>query len=251
VSQWLGMALVQIIGVLNITPDSFYDGGKFLPAAKAIAKAEELIADGADIIEIGGESTGPESPNVSVDEEINRTIPVIKEIRNKWPKKQISIDTYKNEVALAALDAGASMVNDVTAGRGDPRLFAALSPTQVPCVLMYSKDHSPRTTVAPVQYKDIVQESMDFLRRQIDDARHSGISKDRIIIDPGLGHFISSDAQYSFQIVAHVQSSSALLANHFLQAQRSFRHLSVFLAPLPRRPLPYFMVHTTSVRTMC
>jgi len=191
----------HIVGVLNVTPDSYVEKGKYVGVEAALKRAEEMRADGADWIEVGGESTGPGSKDVTGEEEIHRTIPVIKEIKRAMPKINISIDTYKAPVAAAALREGAAMVNDVTAGRADPELFGVVAASQASIVLMYAKDPTPRTTIEPRMYDDVIVTIREFLLRRKQAAIDAGIPASRIILDPGLGHFVSSLSEYSFEIL--------------------------------------------------
>jgi dihydropteroate synthase len=202
---------VRIVGILNTTPNSFYDGGKFMALTQALDRTEKMLSEGADIIEIGGESTGPNAPEVLCDIELNRTIPVIKEILKRWPKTIVSIDTYKARVAAQAIDAGAVMVNDVTAGRGDADMFAVLAqyPT-VQYVLMYAKDASPRTTLQGTEYPNVVTHVVNFLQQRIAVAEAAGLERAQIIIDPGMGHFVSSHAKYSLQLLRELRKITAL-----------------------------------------
>lgn len=199
------MASVKIVGVLNVTPDSFHDGGKFTAVDAALRQAEKMLQDGADIIEIGGESTGPTSPEVSFDEELRRVLPVLQALRKRHPDAVLSVDTYKAEVARAALESGAAMINDVTAGCADAKMLSVLASSTARIVLMYAKDPTPRTTIQDVQYDDVVLTVKQFLRERRDAAVRCGIALERIILDPGLGHFVSSDARYSFQILARLR----------------------------------------------
>ncbi len=193
-----------VMGVLNVTPDSFSDGGKYFAKDDAIARALELERDGADIVDIGGESSGPDSLGVSLEEELNRTIPIVQEVR-KRSGILISIDTYKAEVARQALDAGADIINDVTALRADENLGEVVSKYKSPVILMYSKDNSARTTLRSVEYEDVVEDIKNFLRKRIDIAVGHGIDVENIILDPGLGHFVSSNPRYSYEIIARLE----------------------------------------------
>ncbi len=214
------MSPPQIIGILNVTPDSYHDGGWYAGVDAALARAEELLVQGVDILEVGGESTGPKSPEVAETEELDRTIPVIKEIIMRWPKTKISIDTWKSEVARRAIIEGACMVNDVTAGRSDSKLFPVIAESSVRLVLMFSKDPTPRTTVARTQYEDVVASVSAFLRERRDAAIAAGIPRERIILDPGMGHFVSSDPQYSFQLLARLRELESLGCPLFVSPSR-------------------------------
>ena len=193
------------MGILNVTPDSFYDGGQFEGVRRAGERAREMIAEGADIIDIGGESTGPGSLEVSLEEELRRVIPVVRGIRNRELGIGMSVDTYKAEVARQALEAGANMVNDVTAGRGDTEMFRLIAQAGCSYVMMRSKDNSPRTTKADTQYADVMKTIHAFFEERLEKALKAGIRKEQIIIDPGLGHFVSSDPKYSFEILERLE----------------------------------------------
>jgi len=215
------MQPLHIVGVLNLTPDSFYDGGKAMDVTSAVKRAGEMLQAGADIVEVGGESTGPGSPDVSEEDELKRTIASIKAIKEAYPHAVLSIDTYKAEVAEQAIRAGVTMVNDVTAGRSDERMFSTLAGhPDVKLVLMYSKDATPRTTVEANRYDNVIDTVKSFLRERKEEAVRQGISADRIILDPGLGHFVSSDSQYSFQIIAKLQEFAELGSPLFLSPSR-------------------------------
>ena len=174
-----------IMAVLNVTPDSFYDGGRRRDAHQAVADGIAMAAAGADIIDIGGESTRPGAAEVSQDEELGRILPVIRELR-KEVRLPISVDTYKSTVAQAALDAGADIVNDISALRLDPAMAALVAREKVPVVLMHMQG-TPRTMQANPQYSDVVREVRDFLATQLYEAMDAGISSESIIIDPGFG----------------------------------------------------------------
>lgn len=174
-----------LMGVLNVTPDSFSDGGLYLDKSLAVRRAHEMIEDGADIIDIGGESTRPGSEPVSLEEEIARTVPVIEALA-KDIKVPISIDTYKAEVAKRALDAGASMVNDISGLRFDPDMPEVVSEHKVPVVIMHIKG-TPKNMQVDTSYEALIPEIMDYLRISIRLAVKFGIDEDKIVIDPGIG----------------------------------------------------------------
>ena len=174
-----------IMGILNVTPDSFADGGLYFDKSSAIERAYQIVEEGADLIDIGGESTRPGSEPISIKEELKRTIPVIEAISKKI-KVPISIDTYKSEVAKAALDAGASMVNDISGLRFDPRMPDVVSEYKVPVVIMHIKGKPQDMQQNPV-YDALIPEIIDYFRMGIKIATGAGISEDKIIIDPGIG----------------------------------------------------------------
>lgn len=173
------------MGILNVTPDSFSDGGLFINKNNAINHAFRMQDEGADIIDIGGESTRPGAKAVSVKEEIRRVVPVIEKLAKKM-KIPISIDTYKSAVAEAALSAGASMVNDISGLRFDPRMPEVAAAHKVPVVIMHIKGTPGNMQKNPF-YKAIIPEIADYLREGIEIARDAGIAEDKIIIDPGIG----------------------------------------------------------------
>lgn len=175
----------HVMGILNVTPDSFSDGGLYFDESAAIKRAIQMVGYGADIIDIGGESTRPGSEPLTIEEELRRTIPVI-EALSKEIKVPISIDTYKSEVAKKALDAGASMVNDISGLRFDPKMPGVVSAYKVPVVIMHIKGRPKDMQLNPV-YEALIPEVMDYLRIGIRIAIKSGISEDKIIIDPGIG----------------------------------------------------------------
>ncbi len=191
------------MGVLNLTPDSFSDGGQFLDPEKAEQQLMSLIEDGATIIDIGGESTGPGSKDVTEEEELNRIRPVIDFIHEHGLSKvaTFSIDTYKASVAEYALMHGFHMVNDVTALRGDPKMLEILLEYKPHVCLMYSKDSTARTTADAVQYDDVIQTVKDFLQERVQMLLDAGFPKENIIVDPGMGAFVSTEPQYSFEII--------------------------------------------------
>lgn len=197
----------QIMGILNLTPDSFSDGGKHNTLKKALKRVKEMIKDGVDIIDIGGESTGPGSKKVSLKEEIKRTIKIIQEIR-KITSLPISIDTYKAKVADEALKNGANIVNDITALRGDKNMAKIIAKHNCPVVIMYSKDKTPRTSIKAKNYQDIIRTIKNFLEKQIKYAKKHNIK--HIIIDPGMGHYISSNPKYSYEIITRLNELKEL-----------------------------------------
>jgi len=173
-----------VMGVLNVTPDSFSDGGQFFDTNKAIEGGEQMAAEGASVIDIGGESTRPGSASVSAEEQIRRVVPVIEALAKKV-NVPISIDTYKCEVALAALEAGAAMINDITA-LSDERMGELAAEQQVPVVLMHMQG-TPATMQTEPKYQDVVGEVRQFLLERAKRAEQFGIPKERIFIDPGIG----------------------------------------------------------------
>ncbi len=186
-----------IMGILNVTPDSFSDSGLYLDKAQAIKRAVRMVEEGADIIDIGGESTRPGSEPLAIEEELRRTIPVI-EALSKEIDIPLSVDTYKSGVARRALDAGASMVNDISGLRFDPGMPKVVSEYRVPVVIMHIKGTPKDMQKNPV-YQALMPEVMDTLREGIRSAMDSGVSEDKIIVDPGIG--FGKTSEHNLEII--------------------------------------------------
>lgn len=191
------------MGILNITPDSFSDGGDFLDAEKAAEQAKTMIQAGADIIDIGAESSGPDSKDVPEAEEWNRLEPVLMALAQE--NIPVSVDTWKSGIVKKALEQCVDMINDVTAFRGDPKILDVLADSDCRIVIMYSKDQNARTTLRKQEYADPTQEIGDFLEDRISFAKKRGIDSDRIILDPGMGAFLSSDPEVSFTVLRELK----------------------------------------------
>jgi dihydropteroate synthase len=175
-----------LMAVLNVTPDSFSDGGRFNTVPRACARALRLVKAGADILDIGGESARPGAVPVSLPDELDRVIPVILGIREQLGELPISIDTTKAAVARAAVLSGANWVNDISGGLADPAMFRTVAELGVPVCIMHMRG-TPKTMRSLTDYQDLVQEVGDFLEQRIQAALDSGISPKNIIIDPGIG----------------------------------------------------------------
>ena len=175
----------HIMGILNVTPDSFSDGGKFIKTDTAVECALKMVKDGADIIDIGGESTRPGAEPVSEAEELDRVLPVIEAIA-KETATPISIDTYKSNVAEQALMAGAKIVNDISGFQFDDRIALVAAQYNAGCVLMHIKGE-PRNMQKNPHYDDVLGEISDYLRKSISIAQNTGLKKENIVIDPGIG----------------------------------------------------------------
>jgi len=175
-----------LMGVVNVTPDSFSDGGLWLDPVAAVAHARELAAEGADILDVGGESTRPGAEPVGAAEERRRVVPVIAGIAGELPGIRISVDTHKADVAEAAVAAGATYVNDVTALRGDPSMAAFVADRGVDCCLMHMLGE-PRTMQDDPRYDDVVDDVRSFLEERLAFAVRAGIAEERVMLDPGIG----------------------------------------------------------------
>jgi len=199
-----------IMGILNVTPDSFSDGGKYSGLNAAIQQVELMLSEGVDIVDIGGESTRPGADPVAAEEQIQRVVPVIAAIRRSMNRGVlISIDTTLSEVAKAALDAGADIINDVSGGRADAAILTLAAQTGAPIILMHSQGVS-KTMQDDPHYKDVVQEVLDALKESINAALKAGIKKEAIAIDPGIG--FGKRKQDNIDLLAHLD---ALVATGF------------------------------------
>jgi dihydropteroate synthase len=178
----------QMMGVLNVTPDSFSDGGRFDSLERALAQATAMVHQGADILDIGGESTRPGSQPVSEAEELQRVVPVIRALRDQtlFDKTPISVDTMKAAVARAAIESGADFVNDVSGGMADPEMLAVVADLGCPIVLMHMRG-TPNTMQQMTDYGDVVVEVRDRLEALVNRAVAAGVLRDRIAVDPGIG----------------------------------------------------------------
>jgi dihydropteroate synthase len=175
-----------VVGILNVTPDSFSDGGDFFDPEAAAEHAAAMLDEGADMLDVGGESTRPGSDPVSQEEEIRRVVPVLKRILSVRPEAVISVDTYRSGTAKAALKAGASLVNDVTALRGDPGMVSLIEEAACPVILMHMQGE-PKTMQKEPNYQDVVGEVRDFLAERAEYAVAAGVRLENIIVDPGIG----------------------------------------------------------------
>ena len=175
----------HVMGILNVTPDSFSDGGKFLDHSKALDHAKRMVDEGADIIDVGGESTRPGAKPASLDEERRRVIPLIEKIASQV-EIPVSVDTTKAGVAKEALEAGAAMINDISALRSDPKMAFLVSEYGVPVVLMHMRG-TPQTMQQHLAYDSLISDICSFLKERIEYAESVGIDSQRIIIDPGIG----------------------------------------------------------------
>ena len=215
----------KIMGVLNVTPDSFSDGGRFFDHDAAIDHGLELLRTGADIIDVGGESTRPGSARVDEAEELRRVVPVITELAAAGA--EISVDTMRAKVAEASLSAGAHIINDVSAGLSDPTMLTLAAHTGAPVVLMHWRGYLDRAS-ASFHYDDVVAEVIGELKSRIDEALNIGVQPANIILDPGLG--FSKNAEHNWQILAALEEF-ANLDYRFLVAASRKRFISTLLCP--------------------
>ena len=185
-----------VMGILNVTPDSFADGGRYNDFESAIRRGNEMISEGVDIIDIGGESTKPGAERITLDEELNRVIPVVKELSQSGVR--ISIDTMRSEVARQAIEAGASIINDVSGGLADTEMLPTAASLELPYIAMHWRGHSKDMNSRAV-YKDVVSEVIIEIEERITACLEAGIKKDNLIIDPGLG--FAKDADHNWAII--------------------------------------------------
>lgn len=188
-----------IMGVLNVTPDSFSDGGRFLDVAAALRQGCLMAGQGADILDIGGESTRPGAAPVTVAEELARVVPVIRALREALPEMLISIDSSKSEVAAAALQAGADILNDVTGGRHDPQMFQLAAQSGAGLVLMHMQGE-PQTMQADPQYADVISDIRNFFAERLRVAEALGVKREQVVLDPGIG--FGKSLAHNLQIIA-------------------------------------------------
>ena len=217
--------LPLLMGILNVTPDSFSDGGQFNAMDHAVARALQMEADGADIIDIGGESTRPGSEGVTLDEELQRTIPVIRELAQKL-RIPISIDTTKSEVARQALDAGAEIVNDISGLTFDHAMMDVCREADAGICLMHIQG-TPQTMQQNPHYEDVVSEVSEFLQQQVDRCLMAGILAERMCVDPGIG--FGKTADHNLQLLKAIPRLQAELQRPVLIGHSRKRFLSKIL----------------------
>jgi dihydropteroate synthase len=196
-----------LMGVINVTPDSFSDGGEYLSPDKAIRHGIELADEGAGILDVGGESTRPGATPVEAEEELARVVPVIQGLAAARPGAQISIDTSKAAVVTAALDAGATIVNDVTALRGDSKMAEVVAEREAACCLMHMLGE-PRTMQENPHYDDVVDEVKAFLEERLAFAVTAGIAEERILLDPGIG--FGKTVEHNLELLARLRELVAI-----------------------------------------
>ncbi|MEN0003951.1 MAG: dihydropteroate synthase [Bacteroidota bacterium] len=180
----LDLSTPIVMGILNVTPDSFYDGGKYQKDTAILRQVEKMLEEGAAIIDIGGMSSRPGAEIISVDEELGRVIPVVTAIHREFPAALLSVDTIRGKVAKTAVEAGAHLINDISAGRLDESMYPTIAELKVPYILMHMKGQ-PKTMQQQTQYQDLVEEILDFLIAEVGKLKTMGIVD--IVIDPGFG----------------------------------------------------------------
>lgn len=199
----LGQPAPWLMGVVNVTPDSFTDGGRYLVPPAALAHAREMLAHGAHILDLGGESTAPGSRPITSEEELLRIEPVVRMLAGE---AVLSIDTYHAATAARGIELGARVVNDVSALRADPEMAAVVRDLGPVLVMMHAKDGPlPHATDRPAHYRDVVREVGDWLAARVDAALAAGIDADQLVLDPGWGKFLSLDPMASWELLARFE----------------------------------------------
>lgn len=199
------LTIPKVMGVLNVTPDSFYDGGRYLSESSIVERTEKMLRDGADFIDVGGYSSRPGAEDVSESEERKRTTVAISAIAKSFPGTIISVDTFRSTVATAAVEAGASMINDISGGGLDPQMIDTVARLKVPYVLMHMRGN-PQTMKTLAQYTNLVKEVIDYFHKRMEKLRQLDVND--IIIDPGFG--FSKTIEQNFNLLHHLEKLSIL-----------------------------------------
>lgn len=217
----------RVMGILNLTPDSFYDGGHRNSLKEHLQKTEKMLREGADFIDVGAYSSRPGADDIPVEEELKRILPVVVALLKEFPKIQLSIDTFRSEVAQQCVEAGAAMVNDISAGHLDMKMMETVAALQVPYIMMHMKG-TPQTMKDLNQYRDLTQDILYYFSERLNKARESGIND--LIVDPGFG--FSKNIQQNFELLSHFEL---------------FKNLKVpLLAGLSRKSLIYKTLESTA-----
>ncbi|MGD9484637.1 dihydropteroate synthase [Streptomyces sp. TRM70308] len=222
-----------VMGVVNVTPDSFSDGGRFFDTGAAVKRGLALVAEGADLVDVGGESTRPGAQRVDEAEELRRVVPVVRGLAGEGVL--VSVDTMRASVAEQAVAAGARLVNDVSGGRADPRMVPAVADAGVPFVVMHWRGQSADMNARAV-YTDVVREVVDELRASLEAAVAGGIAAERVVVDPGLG--FAKQAEHDLALVAALRELGAALNRPLLVAASRKRFLGRVLAAGPQAAPP-------------
>lgn len=230
------------MGILNVTPDSFSDGGAYPSTDRALARALEMVEEGATLIDIGGESTRPGADRVDAAEQKRRILDVVEQVSGTVPGEVlVSVDTTLSEVARAALDAGAGMVNDVSAGRDDPEIFSLVAERGVPYCLMHMQG-TPKTMQDDPQYSDVIKEVREFLAERAEAAQQAGVESRNIIVDPGIG--FGKRTAHNLQLIAQLNKIVELGYPVLLGTSRKRFMGEIFGASDPGQRVPATVVTT-------
>ncbi|NQT74251.1 MAG: dihydropteroate synthase [Chloroflexi bacterium] len=211
------MTELTIIGILNITSDSFSDGNKYLDIRKAIEKGIDLVEQGADMVDIGAESSNPDGQKISSQEEIERLTPVIEVLKKEGI--MVSVDTYKPDVMERALSLGVDMINDIT-GLKDPAAIEVVRKVDVPVVIMFARNEGPHAERTVRDYKNVMNEVEEFFTERLKTLREAGVSDDRIVIDPGMGLFLGGTPEPSLMVLRHIEKLRKFGRELYISASR-------------------------------
>ncbi len=196
----MNFSVPKIMGILNITPDSFYDGGRYNSKEKILRQIEKMIISGADIVDVGGYSSRPGAKDISIEDELNRVIPVIEIIKKKFPETIVSIDTFRSRVASEAIISGADIVNDISGGNLDSNMFETVSKHKVPYILMHMRGN-PENMMSKTNYENVTKDVCKYFSQRVDKAHSHGIND--IIIDPGFG--FSKTTQQNYELLNNLE----------------------------------------------
>lgn len=208
---------MEIMGIINVTPDSFYAGSRTADTENAVARADKLISEGATFIDIGGESTRPGAEKVSIEEEISRVCPVIKAVKEKHPKVLLSVDTYNAETAKAAVEAGVDIINDISGLTFDENMAKVVAEAGIPVIIMHTQGR-PDVMQKNPHYEDVVSEVYDYLKRQKEYAISEGIHPEKIIIDLGIG--FGKNYDHNMELLINIDRFAELGCPHLLAVSR-------------------------------
>lgn len=195
----IDLSVPKIMGILNVTPDSFYDGGRRQHLEQHLEQAKKMIIEGADFIDVGSYSSRPDADNIPQEEELQRILPVIEALVERFPEIILSVDTFRSEVARQCIEAGAAMINDISAGNLDNRMMETVAKLQVPYIMMHMRGN-PRTMKDLNNYKDLLRDILFYFSEKIDQARELGIND--LIVDPGFG--FSKNISQNFELLSHL-----------------------------------------------
>jgi dihydropteroate synthase len=201
----LDLSTPRVMGILNVTPDSFFDGGRYTNVSALLHQAEKMLQDGADILDVGGASSRPGADEVPLEQEKQRVLPAVEALARQFPEAILSVDSWRAELARLAVQAGASMVNDISAGRLDAAMYPTVAELGVPYVLMHMQG-SPKTMQQAPQYADVVTEVLDFFIAEIGKLRALGLHD--ILLDPGFG--FGKSVEHNYLLLKHLQTFSAV-----------------------------------------
>ncbi len=195
----------KVMGILNVTPDSFYAGSRVNQIDDILKKASQMLSEGADFLDVGGYSSRPGADDISIEEEVKRTAPIIKELKGVFPEAIISIDTFRAPVALKAIDAGADIINDISGGELDKQMFEIVADTKTPYIIMHMRG-TPQNMVTKTDYEDILKEVLHYFQKKLDVLQKKGVTD--LILDPGFG--FAKNREQNFYLLQHLNDLDVL-----------------------------------------